>query len=49
MLEDAIKEIYGIFSRRFVFNALLPTSVFMTLTIGLVVLVNHHAADLTIW
>lgn len=49
MIEDAAKQVYGVFSRRFVFNALLPTSIFMSLTLGLVTLTVAEAAEVMTW
>jgi hypothetical protein len=49
MLEDAAKQFLGIFSRRFVFNALLPTAIFMSLTLGVLLLIFAGTSEATNW
>jgi len=47
VITEAVQQLAGLFSRRFFFNALLPTFIFATLTASTVVLANSSAASLS--
>ncbi len=49
MITEAIQQLAGLFSRRFFFNALLPTFVFASLTTGVVALSGAHGPDVETW
>lgn len=49
MITEAIQQLAGLFSRRFFFNALLPTFVFATVTTGVVALSGANGPDATAW
>lgn len=49
MITEAIQQLAGLFSRRFFFNALLPTFVFTTVTTGVVALGGANGPDVVVW
>lgn len=49
MLKDSLQQLAGLFSRRFLLNALLPTFVFVTLTTAVVVASTWTMGDASIW
>jgi hypothetical protein len=49
VITEAIQHLAGLFSRRFFFNALLPTFVFATMTTGVVALSGAHGPDVETW
>lgn len=49
MITEALQQLAGVFSRRFFFNALLPTFVFTTLTIGVVAVSVRSGSAVSNW
>lgn len=49
MFTEAFQQLAGVFSRRFFFNALLPTFVFTTLTIGVVAVSGASGTVVSAW
>lgn len=49
MITEAFQQLAGVFSRRFFFNALLPTFVFTTLTIGVVAVTGLSGTAVSAW
>jgi hypothetical protein len=49
VITEAFQQLAGLFSRRFFFNALLPTFVFASLTTGVVALSGAHGPDVETW